>query len=80
MSLRQLVKVFTSDSLNGNLFALMLALVFLVLLGILGSALLMFWWAASVGQFENIEDGELAVFDTDEPADQTTDSFPDPRR
>lgn len=58
----------------------MLALVFLVLLGILGSALLMFWWAASVGQFENIEDGALAVFDTDEPAGQTTDSFPDPRR
>ena len=55
----------------------MLALVFLVLLGILASALLMFWWAASVGQFENVEDGALAVFDADEPEGQTTDSFPD---
>lgn len=58
----------------------MLALVFLVLLGILGSALLMFWWAASVGQFENVEDGARAVFDADEPEGQTTDAFPDPRR
>jgi cbb3-type cytochrome oxidase maturation protein len=74
------VKVFTSQALNRCIFILMLALVFLVLLGILGSALLMFWWAASVGQFENVEDGALAVFDADEPAGQTTDSFPDPRR
>ncbi len=74
------MKSFTSPSFNGNPFVLMLALIFLVLLGILGSALLMFWWAASVGQFENIEEGALAVFDTDEPAGQTTDSFPDPRR
>ncbi len=58
----------------------MLAFVFLVLLGILSSALGMFWWAASVGQFENVEEGALAVFDTGEPAGQTTDSFPDPRR
>jgi len=57
-----------------------LALVFLVLLGILGSALLMFWWAASVGQFENIEDGSRAVFDAGEPEGQTTDSFPDSHR
>jgi len=57
----------------------MLALVFLVLLGILGSALLVFWWAASVGQFENVEDGARAVFDKDEAEGQTTDSFPDPR-
>jgi cbb3-type cytochrome oxidase maturation protein len=58
----------------------MLALVFLVLLGILGSALLMFWWAASAGQFEDLEEGARAVFDADEPEGQTTDSFPEPRR
>jgi cbb3-type cytochrome oxidase maturation protein len=53
----------------------MLALVFLVLLGILGSALLMFWWAASVGQFENVEDGALAVFDADEAAGEKAHSW-----
>ena len=58
----------------------MIPLIFLVLLGILGSALLMFWWAASAGQFENVEDGALAVFDADEPAGQKTDAFPDSHR
>ncbi len=58
----------------------MLVLVFLVLVGILGSALLMFWWAASRGQFENLEDGARAVFDMAEPEGQPTDTFPDFRR
>jgi nitrogen fixation-related uncharacterized protein len=58
----------------------MIALALLVLLGILASSLLMFWWAASVGQFGNVEEGAFAIFDADEPAGQTTDSFPDPRR
>jgi cbb3-type cytochrome oxidase maturation protein len=58
----------------------MLVLIFLVLLGILASSLLMFWWAASVGQFDNVEDGARAVLDLAEPEGQTTDNFPDPRR
>jgi cbb3-type cytochrome oxidase maturation protein len=54
----------------------MLALVFLVLLGLLGSALLMFWWAASAGQFEAVEDGARVIFDADEPPGRVTDAFP----
>jgi cbb3-type cytochrome oxidase maturation protein len=37
-----------------------------VLIGITGSAMLAFWWAAQDGQFENVKEGSRTVFDKDE--------------
>ncbi len=45
----------------------MLALVFLALPVIPYSALFLFWWAATVGQFDHVEVGAHEVFDADEP-------------
>jgi cbb3-type cytochrome oxidase maturation protein len=53
-----------------------LLLLFFVLFGILGSGLLMFWWAASSGQFEELERGSRVIFDAKEPIGQATDTFP----
>jgi cbb3-type cytochrome oxidase maturation protein len=35
-------------------------------IGIVISALLAFWWAGHSGQFQEIERGAMALFDTDE--------------
>lgn len=40
------------------------------------SALAAFWWAARNGQFENVEEGSLSIFDADEPVGRSTDTFP----
>lgn len=52
------------------------ALVFLVLVGFAGSALLGFWWAAAHGQFSGIERGAASIFDAEEPVGKSTDGFP----
>lgn len=43
---------------------------------IAASALAAFWWAARNGQFENVEEGSLSIFDADEPVGRSTDTFP----
>lgn len=52
----------------------------IAILGVMGiiasTALLAFWWAAKNGQFENVEEGSLSIFDADEPVGKATDSFP----
>jgi len=57
---------------------LLLALVVLVLVGILASGLLMFWWAASSG-FQDVEQGSTVILDDGEPVGQPTDAFPTAR-
>ncbi|MEM6820928.1 MAG: cbb3-type cytochrome oxidase assembly protein CcoS [Verrucomicrobiota bacterium] len=51
-------------------------LVLLVLVGITGSALIAFWWAADTGQFKNPEDASKSIFDRDESIGKPTDHFP----
>jgi nitrogen fixation-related uncharacterized protein len=41
-----------------------------------GSALLALRWAMRHGQFRNLEEGALMIFDDDEPVGKMTDHFP----
>lgn len=41
-----------------------------------GSALVAFYWAVKDGQFQNLSQAPLVIFDEDEPVDQPTDRFP----
>jgi len=41
-----------------------------------GSALLALCWAARDGQFGNLKDAPLTIFDDDEPVGVPTDRFP----
>lgn len=53
------------------------AIVILAVMGVIAaSALAAFWWAARNGQFENVEEGSLSIFDADEPVGRSTDAFP----
>ncbi len=47
----------------------------LVLFG--GSTLAAFYWAASTGQFRNLEEGSKSIFDDEEPVGTATDAFAD---
>lgn len=38
-----------------------------------GAALAAFYWAASTGQFKNMDEGSRVIFDEDEPVGKPTD-------
>lgn len=42
-----------------------------------GSTLAAFYWAASTGQFRNLEEGSRSIFDDEEPVGTATDAFAD---
>ena len=42
-----------------------------------GTTLAAFYWAASSGQFRNLEEGSRSIFDGDEPVGTATDVFAD---
>jgi cbb3-type cytochrome oxidase maturation protein len=42
-----------------------------------GTTVAAFYWAARNGQFRNLEEGSLTIFDLDEPVGTATDAFTD---
>jgi cbb3-type cytochrome oxidase maturation protein len=53
------------------------AIVILLVMGAGATAIIgAFFWAAKNNQFEDVESGSLVIFDADEPAGESTDSFP----
>lgn len=57
--------------MTAGLLLLVAGLVFLS-----GSALLAFYWAVQDGQFSNLTEAPLIIFDNDEPVGAPTDRFP----
>lgn len=49
----------------------------IVMLGILASAIAALYWAASNGEFDNLEDKSRVIFGDDEPVGKVTDAFPE---
>jgi len=47
-----------------------------VMLGILASAVAALYWAASRGEFNNLEEKSHSIFGPDEPIGKVTDAFP----
>lgn len=48
-----------------------------VMVGILASAIAALYWAASNGEFDNLEDKSRVIFGDDEPVGKVTDAFPE---
>jgi cbb3-type cytochrome oxidase maturation protein len=55
---------------------LVVLLILLVIFALSGSVLYGFYWAAKNGQFENVREGGLCIFDEEEPVGRPTDHFP----
>lgn len=49
----------------------------LVMSGILASAVAALYWAASHGEFHNLDEKSHVIFGDDEPVGQVTDAFPE---
>ncbi len=49
----------------------------LVMVSILASAIAALYWAASHGEFDNLEDKSRVIFGDDEPVGEVTDAFPE---
>ena len=64
--------------MSPNIIIVLIMLVAMV--AILCSAVAALYWAASHGEFADLEEKSRVIFDEDEPIGEVTDRFPEPQK